>query len=148
MTEESRPHWVVEGTRLRALHQLALERNHGATGESNPGVVDSASDLALQAAMYAAEADGYSDSDHLVYVSHLIRTIVCDHPFVDGNKRVGWLALCESLAMDGLTVRATQDEAAAFVQEIAGANPGTHMTPRLIGAWLAERVLRRPGRNR
>ena len=148
MTQEIRPHWVVDGTRLRALHRLALERDHGATGEGNPGVVDSASDLALQAAMYSAEADGYADPDHLVYVSHLIRTIVCDHPFVDGNKRVGWLALCESLAMDGLTVQATQEEAAGFVQQIAGANPGTHLTPQAIGAWLAERVVRRPPSDR
>ncbi len=49
------------------------------------------------------------------YLFHL----VSNHPFVDGNKRVGTVAALVFLEMNGLEVTVAEDDLAAFVLEVA-----------------------------
>jgi death on curing protein len=127
--------WLVDASRLRELHTKALEDYPGSYGERDPGYIESCSSLALQAAIYHTE-ETCEEPDQLVYVSHLIRSLVQNHPFVDGNKRVGWYAVVYSLGLEQVTIDATNEEAAQFVIDIAEKK----MTPNDICTWIAPRL--------
>ena len=50
----------------------------------------------------------------------LLQSLVKDHPLVDGNKRLGWLATAVFLELNGVaTDRATNDDVYAFVIGVA-----------------------------
>ncbi len=49
----------------------------------------------------------------------LIHSIVTGHPLVDGNKRLGWVALRLFLRLNGLDLRAPHDDAFDLVAAIA-----------------------------
>ncbi len=58
------------------------------------------------------------------------------HPYVDGNKRVGFLAMAAFLDLNGLTLTATDDE---VVRVMRGVAAGTIGEPELA-AWLRQNV--------
>jgi death-on-curing protein len=49
----------------------------------------------------------------------LIESIVINHPFVDGNKRTGYVVMRSFLITNGLDIHATQKEKYDFVINIA-----------------------------
>ncbi|MGH3491249.1 MAG: type II toxin-antitoxin system death-on-curing family toxin [Actinopolymorphaceae bacterium] len=49
----------------------------------------------------------------------LLHSVVCNHPFVDGNKRTGWTAVRVMLALHDKTPGLTEDEAFALVIDVA-----------------------------
>ena len=49
----------------------------------------------------------------------LIEGIVTNHPFIDGNKRFGYVAMRLLLLEAGLNIKATEDEKYEFVLSIA-----------------------------
>ncbi len=49
----------------------------------------------------------------------LIESIVTNHPFIDGNKRFGYVAMRLLLLEAGLNIKATEDEKYEFVLSIA-----------------------------
>jgi death-on-curing protein len=50
----------------------------------------------------------------------LLQSLEKDHPLVDGNKRVGWLATAAFLQLDGVeATHASNDEVYDFVMDVA-----------------------------
>lgn len=49
----------------------------------------------------------------------LIESILINHPFIDGNKRTGYVAMRSFLILNGFDIKATQDEKYQFVINIA-----------------------------
>ena len=49
----------------------------------------------------------------------LIESIITNHPFIDGNKRFGYVAMRLVLLEAGLDIRATEEEKYEFVISIA-----------------------------
>jgi hypothetical protein len=73
------------------------------------------------------------------FAAFLLRSLVQDHCFVDGNKRVAWLAALDVLALGAnLTLGVDEEEAANFVLRVAD---GTTRSIPEIAAWLAERLI-------
>jgi len=68
-----------------------------------------------QATAFGVEA--YPDVPHKG--AALIHSIVTGHPLVDGNKRLGWVALRLFLRLNGLDVRAPHEDAFKLVAAIA-----------------------------
>jgi death-on-curing protein len=60
--------------------------------------------------------------------------IARNHPFVDGNKRMAFMALGLFLADDGRALGASEEEATSMMLEVAA---GSADIPRLV-AWLVE----------
>lgn len=52
----------------------------------------------------------------------LIESIVINHPFVDGNKRTGYVVMRSFLIANGFDIKATQKEKYDFVIDIASGN--------------------------
>ena len=79
----------------------------------NRSVYDSSSDLAALAAAYGYE-------------------LITSHPFVDGNKRVGFLAMYVFLGLNGKEIEAEEPEVVELMIEIAGGR----CSEEEIAAWL------------
>ncbi len=87
------------------LHGLQMERYRGAGGLRDRGLLESA------VAQPEATFDGKSVHEDLysmaaAYLYH----IVMNHPFVDGNKRTGLLAMLVFLDLNGISIEHSTDE--------------------------------------
>jgi death-on-curing protein len=70
-------------------------------------------------------------------VSAVIESIVKNHPFVDGNKRTGYVIMRLLLMQFGKDLHATQDEKYNFVIAIASGE----LAFQEIVAWVKEHVV-------
>jgi len=61
--------------------------------------------------------------DHAVKAANLLYLIVKDHPFVDGNKRIGSLLFLVDLKREGMTDRFTPGALTTLTLLIAGSAP-------------------------
>ncbi len=87
-------------------------------------------------------AERYTSPDEdvlpgLCFAAYTLYYLVRDHCFSDGNKRAGWAACMAILAVRGLTVRSSTDDAYTLVERIAtGAIAGGL---EVLG-WLSDRL--------
>ena len=97
-----------------AIHADQIERYGGSFGIRDQGLLESA--LAMPEATYSGDDLHPSLSEKAAaYLFHLVKK----HPFVDGNKRAG-LAVCLAfLAMNDVSVRASDDELVDVVYGVA-----------------------------
>ena len=98
---------------LVMLHDESLTLHGGASGIRDEGLLDSALSRALNLANY--EAPDFADLAAAYAVG-----LAKNHPFVDGNKRVAFLALGLFLGLNGYKLIATQVDATLIIQAIAG----------------------------
>ena len=104
--------WINERTVL-AVHDRALLRHGGATGVRDAALLQSALARPQQIAAYGENAD------LIDLAAALTRGIVKNHPFVDGNKRTGFVAGVLFLEINGATFSATEEAAANAVLALA-----------------------------
>lgn len=112
---------------LLALHVLAIEQFGGSDGLRDLGRLESA--LATQRQeVFGQElyANIYDKA------AALLRGIVGDHPFVDGNKRTAMLAALTLLEINGHTFVAKPGELEDFAVLVAT----DHLDMPIISAWL------------
>lgn len=109
-----------------------------ADATQKPGCVEGAIGAAVQGASYTHSTSS-EQLDPLLVAAFLLRSLVQNHCFVDGNKRVAWLAALDVLAVGAsLTLRADEEEAANFVLGIADGT--TRSVPEIVN-WLADRLI-------
>jgi len=97
-----------------AIQADQIERYGGSLGIRDRGLLESA--LAMPEATYSGDDLHPSLSEKAAaYLFHLVK----NHPFVDGNKRAG-LAVCLAfVAMNDVSVRASDDELVELVYGVA-----------------------------
>ena len=67
-------------------------------------------------------------------------SLVCNHPFVDGNKRVGHAAMETFLVLNGWELAAGVDEQEQVILRLAaGALPGAAQRPLVLDPLFSER---------
>jgi death-on-curing protein len=69
----------------------------------------------------------------------LMRSIVKNHPFVDGNKRMGFSLALVFLWFNGYVITATDDEVVEFVMRLAGSVPALDWED--VAQWLRQYVI-------
>ena len=67
----------------------------------------------------------------------MIESIIANHPFVDGNKRAGYVLMRLSLLGAGYDISASEEEKYSFVMSIASGQLNTEN----IRIWLQEHVI-------
>lgn len=106
------PVWIDERDAL-ALHDRLLALHGGATGLPDDALLKSA--LARPQQHYA-----YGESPDIVDLAGVYTAgIVRNHPFVDGNKRTGFLIGILFLELNGYRFIASEEAAAQAVLELA-----------------------------
>ncbi len=86
---------------MLAIHDAQIAEHGGTAGVRDLGLLDSALARARNAAAY----DGEATIPNLAALYAL--GIICDHPFIDGNKRVGLVLLEVFLALNGFRLFAS-----------------------------------------
>ena len=137
----SRPPWshLVTFDRVLELHADGIRRFSGATGVRSTDCVESSLGSAWSAQLYMDEEQlGFP----LTFATYLFVYITKNHCFEDGNKRLGWYVLGETLGRMGLTIEASDDEATDFVMGVAAQQPPNYPA---VQNWIAQRLIAAPG---
>ncbi|MDQ8196086.1 type II toxin-antitoxin system death-on-curing family toxin [Coraliomargarita sp. SDUM461004] len=105
------PNWLSKDTIL-AIHSAAIARFGGSDGIRDEALVDSALNRPLQ-------LFHYENPDLFELAAIYASGIVKSHPFLDGNKRTGFLALYTFLGINGLRLIASEEVAALQIIALA-----------------------------
>jgi death on curing protein len=96
------------------LHELSLLAYGGASGLRDEGLLDAAVARPYQT------FDGNDLYETVIEkAAAIFESIVMNHPFNDGNKRTGFLAMFTMLDAGGIALTAPQDEAYNFTIAVA-----------------------------
>ena len=99
---------------LLEIHQDQIERYGGSLGVRDMGLLQSA------AAMPQAGFGGqYLHSDMFEMAAAYLYHVVQNHPFIDGNKRVGAAAADVFLVLNGIELTASEDAYEQLVLSVA-----------------------------
>ena len=96
------------------IHRDMIERYGGSGGVRDLGLLESA-----VAMPQAGMGDQYFHATLYEMAAAYLFHIVQNHPFVDGNKRVGATAAFVFLKLNGLTVSASEPEFERMVRQVA-----------------------------
>ena len=110
---------------ILAIHADQIERYGGGEGIRDPGL--------LEAALFRPQTGYYPTL--IDEAAALWESLSQNHPFVDGNKRTAFAATYVFLAINGLDIIATDDEAQDFV---LGLYATSSVTFENLRAWLTE----------
>lgn len=114
------------------LHALVIERTGGASGLRDRGALESA--VAQPMHTFGGE-DLYPSLT--AKAAALAHSLVGNHPFVDGNKRVGHAAMEAFLMLNGYEVEADVDEQEALFLRLAAGE----VRREALESWLAAHVI-------
>ncbi len=109
------------------LHKRIVEETGGSGGVRDIGLLESA--VYRPMATFGGE-DLYHDL--FTKVAALGHSIITNHPFVDGNKRVGFESMRITLRMNGHDIKASENTKYDFVIKIAK----SELTLPQINKWI------------
>ncbi|GEP45671.1 type II toxin-antitoxin system death-on-curing family toxin [Brevifollis gellanilyticus] len=119
------PQWIFKETIL-LLHEQSLNEHGGSSGLRDDGLLDSALGKPQNVHAYNAQASIFDLAAS--YATGLVK----NHPFIDGNKRIGFLAGALMLQLNGYHFAATEADAAISTLALAAGE----MTEAEYAAWL------------
>jgi death-on-curing protein len=123
------PVWI-DAREVLSLHDRLLALDGGAAGLPDKGLLESA--LAR-----ARQIDAYADNPDLIdMAAAYMAGIVRNHPFLDGNKRTGFVIGVLFLEINGRQFTAREEDA---TQAVLGLAAGTMDEPG-FAAWLGANV--------
>lgn len=104
---------------LVLLHEQLIEETGGSRGLRDEGLMESALSAPFQAfASYTPYPTVQQKAARLGY------GLVMNHPFIDGNKRIGAHAMLTLLALNGIELVYTQAELIRVILEVAAGKIG------------------------
>ena len=107
----SEPIWIEEDLVL-AIHDRQLVEHGGAEGVRDESLLQSALGRPLNHSIYAS-------SDIIELAAKYTAGVVQNHPFIDGNKRTGFVVGVLFLELNGHRFTASEEAAAQAVLELA-----------------------------
>jgi len=120
------PLWLSRQA-IEIIHDEQLAEHGGAGGIRDAGLLESA--LARPRNLFA-----YGEGDFCALAAAYAAGIVRNHPFVDGNKRTGFLAAYAFLDVNGLDLIAADAEAVVMTLGLASGE----MPEQGFTAWLRD----------
>ncbi len=113
-----------------AYHNLQIAEHGGAEGVRDMGLLDSALARPRNLLAYEPKADLASLAAAYAF------GIVMNHPFVDGNKRTGYVVMESFLILNGGELNAEQPEKYLIFISLAEGN----LSENGLALWLRERI--------
>jgi len=87
------------------IHRALLDRFGGSTGNRDPG--------SLESALFRPRTGYYDDLAEMA--AALFESLIMNHPFIDGNKRVAFFATDVFLRLNGYKLKVDAIEAHRFL---------------------------------
>jgi death-on-curing protein len=123
----------IEARDVIAIHDRLLALHGGAAGLRDRGLLESA-------VARPRQHHAYADSPDIIEMAALYTAcVVRNHPFVDGNKRTGFLIGVLFLELNGFEFKANEEGATQAVTSLAGST----LDEAAYWAWLRENVRRK-----
>jgi death-on-curing protein len=107
-------HKYLSVEQVIAIHQEVVEASGGSAGLRDRGILESA---VAQPLMSFGGQDLYPSLAEKA--AALGFSLVSNHPFVDGNKRIGWVTMRTFLAINAFDLETEIDNAEATVLKLA-----------------------------
>jgi len=111
------------------LHEMLLAETGGMPGIRDDGLLESA-----LSAPYAAFGGFNLYPTIEKKAARLAFGLVMNHPFVDGNKRIGILAMLVLLRLNGITIECTDEELITLGFNLANGN----YTDKDVLTWVLD----------
>ena len=108
---------MITITQVLRLHELSILDFGGSQGIRDIDLLESAVDR-LNATF---DSIGLYPSS-FEKAAAILESIIKNHPFIDGNKRTGWLACCTVLRFDNYKFLIKQTDAYNFVIKVASSH--------------------------
>ena len=96
---------ILTKIQILKMHSFLIQKTGGSDGVRDEGLLDSALNLPFQS--FDGE-DIYKTIQ--TKAARLSFSLINDHPFVDGNKRIGILAMLVFLKMNGIEIICIDEE--------------------------------------
>ena len=96
------------------LHEMSIQKYGGSLGVRDEGLLDSA--IARPFQTFGGE-DLYASA--IEKAAAIAESLIINHPFVDGNKRTGFLAMLAVLKIGKMNLTATEENAYQFTISIS-----------------------------
>lgn len=125
----SEPVWIEERDAI-ALHDRLLALDGGPAGVRDKGLLESALARPRQLHAYGKSPDAVDLAT--AYTAGIVR----NHPFVDGNKRTGFILGALFLEMNGYRLTASEEDA---TQAVLGLAAGT-LDETAFAVWMRANV--------
>lgn len=113
------------------LHTMLIEQSGGSEGIRDHGALESC--VAQPHASFGGEL---LYPDLVSQAAALGHALVCNHPFVDGNKRIGHAAKEVFLVLNGMEIQAHVDEQESLVLSLASGK----ITRGALTEWLNDKA--------
>jgi death-on-curing protein len=120
-----------------ALHRMVIAQSGGSPGLRDPGALDSA--VAQPRMTFGGENLYPTLIDKAAALGF---SLVMNHAFVDGNKRIGHAAMETFLVLNGAEIAASVDEQERVILDLAAGR----IRREAFTEWLRSRVVERPAR--
>ena len=130
MTGSHDPVWLPKEVILR-VHDRQIEIHGGLAGVRDEGLLESALARPLN-------AWSYGETDICFLAALYGKGIIGNHPFADGNKRSGLVAIELFLELNGYSLVADDDNVLATILSVAAGD----MSEEELAAWLRENTER------
>ena len=127
------PRWVTRQM-LDAIHQAQIHEHGGSPGVRDEGMLESALARPQHKFAYAAKAEWGTLA--AAYAFGLAK----NHGFVDGNKRVTFMAAYVFLGLNGYDLNADEPEIVATIEGVAA----SAVTEAALAKWFRTRIQRIP----
>ena len=109
------------------IHERLIEKFGGTHGLRDMGLLDSA--------IFRPRSGYYNDL--VTMAAALFESLLINHPFVDGNKRVAFFACDVFLRLNGWKIEVNADQASKFIETLL--ESGSFDLSRLV-AWIEEHL--------
>ena len=132
-TRRREPRWVTRHM-LDAIHQAQIREHGGASGVRDEGLLESALARPQHKFAYAAKTEWATLA--AAYAFGLAK----NHGFVDGNKRVAFMASYVFLGLNGYDLVADEPEIVATIEGVAA----NSVTEAALAKWFRTHIQRIP----
>ena len=105
---------ILNKHQILMLHQHLVDETGGSAGLRDEGLLDSALNAPFQ---IFGDTSAYPSLQQKG--ARLCYGLVKNHPFIDGNKRIGAHAMLVFLAVNGLELSYTQQELSNIILQVA-----------------------------
>lgn len=118
------PLWL-DSTDCLAIQEMMLAQNGGLAGVRDPGLLESALHRPRHLFAYGTPSE---------MAASYAAGIILNHPFLDGNKRTGFMMAATFLELNGMRFVATEESVVEMTVRLAGGR----LKESEYAAWLSE----------
>jgi death-on-curing protein len=140
MTDTAVPRWIAKKA-LLPLHEESIEEFGGARGLRDEGLLDSALARPQNVNAYRPQSGHAYNPDSTIpdLAAAYAYGLAKNHPFVDGNKRVAFLATGLFLAINGYRLKAGQVDAIKTMMAVASGD----LDEQGLSAWIGGNIVKK-----